>query len=76
MTIEQAIAAATTDLDAAIARIRRRFEQSLIDNDAPAEHRDVLREYQEEALATWRAQMLADFLPRVLAHLTPTSRVQ
>lgn len=60
MMRHDALARAERDCDAHIAEALRRYEQSLIDHEAPAEARDDMRAWARDYLLAWKARRLWD----------------
>ena len=58
MTIEESLAKVAAELDVVIARNRARFEQSLIDNHAPADPLGLLLEWEHDHVQAWRTRTL------------------
>ena len=59
MTIDEALAEVTTEVDAHLAVLRRRFEDRLIRNHAPAQDLELLLDWHEGYQQAWRARTLA-----------------
>ena len=58
MTLDQAMTKAACELDAVIAQARGRFEQDLIDHEAPCDQLDDLLDWTDDYWAAWRAETL------------------
>jgi hypothetical protein len=67
MTLDEVLDQAAAELDVVIERAHHRFEQSLIDNHAPAEQLDLLLEWEFDHMQAWRARMLDDIRARFIA---------
>jgi hypothetical protein len=66
VTTYQQIQRAAAELDMVIHGCREKFEQSLIDNAAPADMLDELRELADEHWRHWRANRLAEIRAQLL----------
>ena len=70
MTLDQALAKVTAEIDAHLEILRRRFEDSLIQNHAPAEDLEDLLNWNEDYQQAWRVRTLAEMRVRLAAHIS------
>lgn len=69
MTVDQALAIITADVDARLEIFRQRFEDSLIQNHAPPDDLDMLLDFHLEQQQAWRARTLATMRAEIRAAL-------
>ena len=69
MTVDQALAIITADIDARLEIFRQRFEDSLIENHAPPDDLEMLLDFHLEQQQAWRARALATMRTEIRAAL-------
>ena len=66
MTVDQALAIVTADIDARLELYRQRFEDPLIQNHAPPDDLEMLLDFHLEQQQAWRACTLAEIRASLL----------